>query len=276
MLPTPSTEILMAAEPEQAAKSRKRARAVLLSDRIDTANLGRDQIVAAAPLTYKSGKNGFVTVFRYGVVVMIGLDADEEADVLRSLQPRLIGPVLPREEEAVLVEIAPDKEDQIMPGGPIVVKATAPESLIVIADALSKSVALARDEREVAGVFEQVEPLARQLAEKGSASAGRRTIFKLIGNALLVQQRVSGRIAVTDKPDVVWDRQDLDRLYARLEDEYELKERAEGLSRKLTVIADTAEVLADIIDTRRSLRLEIVIVILIAVELVFAAYQIWR
>jgi uncharacterized Rmd1/YagE family protein len=276
MLPTPSTETLMAAEPEQAAKSRKRARAVLLSDRIDTANLGRDQIVAAAPLTYKSGKNGFVTVFRYGVVVMIGLDADEEADVLRSLQPRLIGPVLPREEEAVLVEIAPDKEDQIMPGGPIVVKATAPESLIVIADALSKSVALARDEREVAGVFEQVEPLARQLAEKGSASAGRRTIFKLIGNALLVQQRVSGRIAVTDKPDVVWDRQDLDRLYARLEDEYELKERAEGLSRKLTVIADTAEVLADIIDTRRSLRLEIVIVILIAVELVFAAYQIWR
>jgi uncharacterized Rmd1/YagE family protein len=276
MLSTPLTETLMAAEPEQAAKSRQRARAVLLSDRIDTANLGRDQIVAAAPLTYKSGKNGFVTVFRYGVVVMIGLDADEEADVLRSLQPRLIGPVLPREEEAVLVEIAPDKEDQIMPGGPIVVKATAPESLIVIADALSKSVALARDEREVAGVFEQVEPLARQLAEKGSASAGRRTIFKLIGNALLVQQRVSGRIAVTDKPDVVWDRQDLDRLYARLEDEYELKERAEGLSRKLTVIADTAEVLADIIDTRRSLRLEIVIVILIAVELVFAAYQIWR
>jgi uncharacterized Rmd1/YagE family protein len=276
MLSTPLTETLMAAEPEQAAKSRQRARAVLLSDRIDTANLGRDQIVAAAPLTYKSGKNGFVTVFRYGVVVMIGLDADEEADVLRSLQPRLIGPVLPREEEAVLVEIAPDKEDQIMPGGPIVVKATAPESLIVIADALSKSVALARDEREVAGVFEQVEPLARQLAEKGSASAGRRTIFKLIGNALLVQQRVSGRIAVTDKPDVVWDRQDLDRLYARLEDEYELKERAEGLSRKLTVIADTAEVLADIIDTRRSLRLEIVIVILIAVELVFAGYQIWR
>src|SRR5262249_54247844 len=158
-------------------KSRKRARAVLLSDRIDTSNLGRDQVVAAAPLTYKSGKDGFVTVFRYGVVVMIGLDASEEAEVLRSLQPRLIGPVLPREEEPVLIEIAPEKEDQMMPGGPIVVKATAPECLIVIADALSKSVALARDEREVAGVFEQVEPFARQLAEKGVAYTGRRTIL---------------------------------------------------------------------------------------------------
>jgi uncharacterized Rmd1/YagE family protein len=90
---------------------------------------------------------------------------------------------------------------------------------------------------------------------------------------LLVQHRVSGRVAVAEKPDVVWDRPDLDRLYARLEDEYELKERAEALARKLAVIADTAEVLTDIIDTRRSLRLEIIIVVLIAVELVIAGYQ---
>ena len=70
------------------------------------------------------------------------------------------------------------------------------------------------------------------------------------------------------------DRQDLDRLYARLEDEYELKERAEALSRKLEVIADTAEILTDTIDTRRSLRLEVIIVILIAVELAIAGFQV--
>jgi uncharacterized Rmd1/YagE family protein len=93
---------------------------------------------------------------------------------------------------------------------------------------------------------------------------------------LLVQQRVSGRVAVAEKPDVVWDRPDLERLYARLEDEYELKERAEALTRKLSVIAETAEMLTDIIDTRRSLRLEIVIVLLIAVELLIAGYQILR
>jgi uncharacterized Rmd1/YagE family protein len=71
----------------------------------------------------------------------------------------------------------------------------------------------------------------------------------------------------------VWDRPDLDRLYLRLEDEYELKERAEALALKLKVISDTAEVLTDIIDTKRSLRLEIIIVILIAVELAIAGYQ---
>jgi uncharacterized Rmd1/YagE family protein len=257
----------------QAAKVRTRVRALLLSDRIDTSSLEYDGVVSTAPLTFKFGREGLVTLFRYGVAVIMGLTAAEETEVLRSLQPRLIRPVKPSEEEAVLIELVPEKDDQILPGGPITLKTITPDHLIVIADALSKSVVLARDEREVSAVFELVEPFARQLAERGRAAAGRRTILKHVGNALLVQHRVSGRVAVAEKPDVVWDRPDLDRLYARLEDEYELKERAEALARKLAVIAETAEILTDIIDTKRSLRLEIIIVILIAVELVIAGYQ---
>jgi uncharacterized Rmd1/YagE family protein len=53
---------------------------------------------------------------------------------------------------------------------------------------------------------------------------------------------------------VVWDRPDLERFHARLQDEYELKERTDALSPKLKVISETAEVLTDIIDTKRSLR----------------------
>jgi uncharacterized Rmd1/YagE family protein len=89
-----------------------------------------------------------------------------------------------------------------------------------------------------------------------------------------VQHRVSGRVAVSEKPDAVWDRPDLERLYARLQDEYELKERAEALSRKLAVISETAKVLTDIIDTKRSLRLELIIVFLIVFEIIITAYQI--
>jgi uncharacterized Rmd1/YagE family protein len=255
------------------AALRKRGRAILLSDRIDTSQLEHVHVVSTIPLTYKFGKDGFVTLFRYGVAVMIGLSPEEEDEALQSLKPRLIRPVQPQEEESVTINLTPDRDDQIMPGGPIVMKAITPGSLIVIADALSKSVVLARDEREVAAVFDLVEPFARQLAEKGRANAGRRTIFKQIGNALLVQQRVAGRVAVSDKPDVLWDRPDLERLYARLEDEYELRERADALFRKLSVIAETAQVLTDILDTKRSFRLEMIIVILIAVELLIAGYQ---
>jgi len=254
--------------PPNPPKAGKRVKAFLLADRIDTSNLQHDGVVSTAPLTYRFGKEGFVTLFRYGVAVTMCLSRSEEDEVLNTLRTRLIRPVASSEEETLLLEVAPDKDDQILPGGPMILKTLTPDHLIVIADALSKSVVLARDEREVAAVC-----FARQLAEKGRAAAGRRAILKHIGNALLVQHRVSGRVAVAEKPDVVWDRQDLERLYARLQDEYELTERAEALSRKLVVIADTAEVLTDIIDTKRSLRLEIAIVVLIAIELVIAGYQ---
>jgi uncharacterized Rmd1/YagE family protein len=264
----------MTGDKPQPAATRRRAHALLLSDRIDTSNLELDGVLSTAPLTFKFGQGGLVTLYRYGVAVFVDLTAAEEEEaMLQRLRPRLVRPIAPFEEETAIIEHGTEKDDQILPGGPISLKTITPDRLIIIADALSKSVVLARDEREVAAVFELVEPYARQLADRGRTFASRSTILKHVGNALLVQHRVSGRVAVAEKPDVVWDRPDLERLYARLEDEYELKERAETLARKLAVIAETAEVLTDIIDTRRSLRLEIVIVILIAVELVIAGYQ---
>ena len=62
-------------EDVQRAAGRRRVRALLLSDRIDTTNLERDGVVSTVPLTYRSGKDGLVTLFRYGVAVLIGLDA---------------------------------------------------------------------------------------------------------------------------------------------------------------------------------------------------------
>ena len=90
-----------------------------------------------------------------------------------------------------------------------------------------------------------------------------------------MQHRVSGRVAVEDKPDVLWDRPDLERLYARLEDEYELKERGQTLQRKLDVIVETVRALTDIIDADRSSRMEFTIVLLIMAELGISLFQIF-
>ena len=53
------------------------------------------------------------------------------------------------------------------------------------------------------------------------------------------------------------------------------RKRVDALNRKLAVVAETANTLADIIDTRRSLRLELIVVVLIAFEIVITFYQIY-
>ena len=250
------------------------AHALLIGDRINTAGF-EGQVLSSAPLTVRVGSSGLAVVFRYGVTVLIGLSAEEEADFLEKLRARTYGKITPPEEEWAKIQVAKEAEEPIPVGGPILVRELSLERLLVVSDALAKSVVLGRDEREVTNVFDTIEPFARELANFGKTSRNRTDLLKLLGNALLVQHRVSGRVAVGEKPDVLWDRPDLERLYARLEDEYELSERVETLNRKLAVIADTATTLSDIIDTKRSLRLEIIVVILIAFEIVITFYEIY-
>jgi len=249
------------------------ARAIFLGERIETAGLERDDVLSTVPLAFRSGAKGVVALFRFGVAVFVDMSPLEEDEVLRRLDGRIVKPLKQREEDSAFIEIIRDKDDYITPTGRIAVRELSTEHTLLIADALATSVILARDEKNVAAVFDVMEPLARELAEHGRTPGGRRALLKHIGNALLVQQRVSGLVAVAEKPDVLWERPNLERFYGRLEDEYELKERADVLTRKLTVISDTAQALADIIDTERSLRLEMIIVLLIAVEIVISVYH---
>jgi uncharacterized Rmd1/YagE family protein len=254
--------------------TRVTAHALHVGDRINTMGF-EGEALSAVPLAIRVGKAGIAVLFRYGVAVLIGLSPQDERGFLERLAPRIGGKLGRSEEETVSIALAGETEDQIPAGGPVLLRDMSPERLLVIADVLAKSVVLAHDEREVARVFEVIEPFTKELADHGRTRRSRKAMLKLLGNALLVQHRVSGRVAIAEKPDALWERPDLERLYARLEDEYELKERVDALNRKLAVLAETASTLADIIDTRRSVRLELVVIVLIAFEVVITFYQIY-
>jgi uncharacterized Rmd1/YagE family protein len=249
------------------------ARALLLGDRLDTSGLERSDMISSAPLAFRVGPTGLAALFRFGVAVLAGLSPLEEDDFLAKIKVRVSGERDRIDDETALLELAPQHEDRIAPGGPFLLKDLSPQRFLVVADALAKTVSLGRDEREVSAVFDVIEPFAAKLARSGRPVGNRRTVLKLIGQALLVQHRVSGRVAVEEKPDVLWDRPDLERLYARLEDEYELKERAGTLKRKLDVIVETARALTDVIEADRSTRLEATIVILIVAEILITIVQ---
>lgn len=79
-----------------------------------------------------------------------------------------------------------------------------------------------------------------------------------------------GRVEVTEKPELLWEHSELERVYLRLEDEFELHERHVALEHKLELISRTA---ATLLQTNRSLRVEWYIVILIVVEIVLTLYD---
>lgn len=251
------------------------ARALLVGDRIDAAGLERADMIATVPLAIRLGPTKFVALYRFGVAVFVGLSAMEETRFLEKITNRISGKPDGKNEETAVLEIRSDYEDRVPPGGPVEIPDLSSARFLVVADVLAKSVSLARDEGKLGGVFDIIEPFATQLARTGRTPWHRRSMLKLIGEALLAQHRISGRVAVEEKPDILWDRPSLERLYARLEDEYELNERAKAITQKLNVIVETGQVLTDIFDVDRATRLEAVIVILILVETLITVLQIF-
>lgn len=253
-------------------------RALLVGERLDTRGLEREDTIATSPFTLRVGRNGGIAfLFRYGVVVFAGLSPIEEDDVLRSLRPRITNPLEFPDSDQVQVLVKADRDEQIDPSGAVCLREASPERLQIVANALSKSVVLAHYETRIAEAFDQIEPLADRLQRTGSTGTQARQLLQHVGRVLLTQHRMVGRVEVDEKPDVLWDHPELERLYARLEDEYELKERSRALDRKLALIGKTVDTLLDLMQNRRSLRLELYVIGLIGLELLLSLGDIlWR
>jgi uncharacterized Rmd1/YagE family protein len=82
-----------------------------------------------------------------------------------------------------------------------------------------------------------------------------------------------GRAEIGDKPEILWDFPHLGGLYASLEDEFELQERQAALDRKLGLISDTAQTLADVWDNKQLHKLEWYVIALILFEIVISLYE---
>src|SRR4029077_9511319 len=117
--------------------------------------------------SFRVGEHGIVALFRFGVAVLVGLTPLEEEDTLAKLQSRGSGERGRGDDATAVLEIAPDVDEQKASGGPIQIKNLSPQRFLVIADALAKTVALARDEREVKQAFDVIEPVAARLAASG-------------------------------------------------------------------------------------------------------------
>src|SRR5262249_57595180 len=93
------------------------------------------------------------------------------------------------------------------------------------------------------------------------------------GGGLGMGGRRVGGGEMEDRPEFLWDRPDLERLFARLRDKFEIIEGFTALTRKLELVSRPVETALGLIQARRSLRVEWYIVILIVVEILLTLCQ---
>lgn len=248
------------------------ARAWFVGRRIDARQLETFDRLAQNPLVVRVGEGGYAVVFRFGAVCFVAVDSETERGFLEALAPLVQGRLDDPESETCEIALKPGHPERFDANGKLNLQKVSVNRIQAVADATAKSAVLSYHERRVALVFDRVEGLALELGG-GARHKGRRDWLKEIGQVLLTESQMVGRVEVTEKPEFTWEDPALDRLYERLAIEFELRDRDRALSRKLELISRSAETYLNLVHNRQSLRVEWYIVALILIEVAIGLFQ---
>jgi len=257
------------------ADGRFEARAVLVGDRIDLRRISSDRRLATFPLLIDcDGDPGVIAVFRFGVVVFFGVAPDAQRRFLESIASAVLQPESPLETESLWVRVDAAGKERLEDDVIFLSQVDLPR-LQLVAIVLGKSVVLADYERTTAQAFDRLEPLAIDLERGVHRWRPDKTLLGFIGATLRDQLEMVGRVEVREKPELLWDQPHLEPLYMRLEEALEIGERHSILERKMELISETARTALDLLQGRRTLRVEWYVVLLIVLEILLFCYELF-
>ncbi len=248
--------------------------AIFLGECLDLKALEATDYLALAPLVVSAGEQGCAVLFRYGAAVLFGLSPVEETAFLAQLKPLVQEAFASPETEEIVLKQDSTRSGRIE-NGTVWLRSFNTECLQVVADILAKSVVLAHYEVGTGEVFDQIEPFADSLQRTTRDERWAKELLRQLGRTLSIQHKIVGRVEIVDKPDLLWDAPELERIYLRLENEYEIRERHLALERKLGLISTTAETVLDLLRHNTGLRVEWYVVILIVVEILLSCYDVF-
>jgi uncharacterized Rmd1/YagE family protein len=240
----------------------------------------REEPMVLNPATFRPSSdsdNQRVYLYGFGGVVFINYPGDLIVRFLEELSQFVDGlkgkPQLSYCEEYRL-EIDPGREPVIandyavMPGYSLAF-------LGIICFVIAKSVALERIEEQINIVFDEVGGLIANL-EKGRLELPDRDMARMASSILSFKFTSIAHIMVLDKPDITWDNPEADRFYQTMANLFELNQRYLEIKHKSETLLDMTDVFTGLSHARRSARLEWIIIVLIAIEIVLYVLELLR
>jgi required for meiotic nuclear division protein 1 len=214
-----------------------------------------------------------VCVTAFGAVVFWPFDERIAREVTDRIKTIMDDPTLVEAVEDKLVVETDKGESRVSFNEVWLAGAASPPLVFLVSQLLGQSVALEYLELEVDRALERFRPLLERVVSGGRVRASGRDILQAIGFSMQTRYFVLNNLALFDRPESTWESEDLAILFPNLYELFELGERHQNLSRRLSFLAESGTLLSDLLGTRKSHRLEWIVIILIGVEIVMALIQ---
>lgn len=245
------------------------ARALFVGKRIDTKPFDKPGMLTASPIVTSAGADGYAALFRYGAVVLFNMTEIEEKTFLKDLEPYIVkkfDEYACEEEDVTVGKDLKDGHDI----DTVTLTAWDMPRLQTIAEVLARSAVLNHYEASISQSFEKIEPITESLSKGQTKSKLWRGLLKQMGATLSIERQMVGQVEITDKPEILWELPEVEPLYMRLADEFEITERSTAVRHKLDLLYRTAETMSGLLQDKRTLHVEWYIVILIVIDILMS------
>jgi len=204
-------------------------------------------------------------IFSYGAVVMWGLTPKQEKSILTTLKKEEGQPYETTEKESYSytygAKASVAKDQIILPSAQL-------EAKLAFSHGLAQSIKLSVFEGTVQKTIAKTKNIPAQLAKYGKIPLSRKEIRKMRGSLFIERSSINLHFDVLDVPEYFWEHFELEPIYTLIANYLDLETRVEILNQRLDVIHDLFEVLGNELNHQHSSRLEWIIILLIAIEVV--------
>lgn len=225
-------------------------------------------VIRQEPLLIELERDRYAVLTKFGGVVFWNYDASAAHRLRDDIFPVLADRSYEDRIEDVIPVMLGAPQDKILPNA--IHLATEDMSKVnIVSYAIAQSVALENFENKLDIVFKHLKKHIDVLRDRGRVTATAKEITKTVGFAMTAKHAILMNLTLFDKPDETWDSPELESLYHSLYNEtFDLHDRVRAIDRKLEFLTDGVTLLLDLIQARKFMGLEVMIVILIFVEIV--------
>lgn len=219
--------------------------------------------------------NRYLYIFDYGVVVFANYDAVAKSEFTLFIKNYAITPVDLDLFEEYRIETDEKSEKVTVKNDYVTVPKIDSSILRIVMLNIGQSVALEHYELLTDELITSSKHYILQLEKRGKISISKTDLLKYIGKVLNVKNSIVDNLYILDDPNLVWDNEELNLLNRHLKANFDINTRFKDLDYRLQIVENNLTLFTDVLNVRESSRLEWVVIILIAIEIVMALFSHW-